>query len=268
MGVVLYRCLSGALPFSGQAAAVLHQVTHDAPIPLDRIAPATGLRLAAAVQRALVRDLDVRYRDTRELARALLCTAVVDGVSLPDDPDPVGLPEWPAWRLEAERAVDRTLQSLAVIEPPVRSVRRRSYRWAVLALLALGGALAAWMVKGDAVRASVVAQTRSHASAAASADPHGDLRQIAIAPVLQPEPQGVSALESEQPGREPSRRIKPDRGRSRPHSASSRPALEAKQEGTASAGQVATIAEPEPTPAASLAPTPPPVDHELELSPW
>ena len=94
MGVTLYQCLSGQLPFDAPTAAgVLWQAT-------QRGAPAlTGVDkgVALAVQRALAPEPSRRLASMQALARSLLETARRARIEVPADPDPVGLPDYRAW---------------------------------------------------------------------------------------------------------------------------------------------------------------------------
>jgi serine/threonine-protein kinase len=71
LGVILYKLLSGHLPFEPDSATafVVAVVTTD-PLPLDRCA-AVPPGLAAAVMKALEKSRDARWRSVDELARAI-----------------------------------------------------------------------------------------------------------------------------------------------------------------------------------------------------
>ncbi len=98
MGVLLYQCLSGSLPFEAPTPMkVLMKVVNEPAPRLHELAPQVGERLCVAVDRALHTDLSVRYPDMREFAKALLSTAQAEGIAIPDEPDPIGLPDWPKW---------------------------------------------------------------------------------------------------------------------------------------------------------------------------
>ena len=182
IGVVLYRSLSGVLPFSGPAAAVLHQVTHRAPPALDALVPGIGPRFAAAVQRAMVRDLGVRYCDMRQFAKALLWTALADGISVPADPEPRGLCEWHAWRTEAASASERTLRMvIATARRPAASAKLRS---------------GAWIWAGMAATATVFAGAVSLRAAERTTPTRQEHPAISMAAVT---PLGTEALEPQAP---------------------------------------------------------------------
>jgi hypothetical protein len=50
-----------------------------------------------------------------EFARALVLAANVDGIALPKDPDPLGLPDFPKWLIDGERDQTRTLDHPVVL---------------------------------------------------------------------------------------------------------------------------------------------------------
>jgi len=97
MAAVIHRCLAGAPPFSSESvAALLARVAEGRAPRLRQRAPEVPAKLAAVVDRGLS-SLTDRYRDMRQLARALALSAAADGVALPADPDPIGLPHFPEW---------------------------------------------------------------------------------------------------------------------------------------------------------------------------
>jgi serine/threonine-protein kinase len=145
-GVILYECLTGTLPFgTGSASSVLARVLTDVPVPLRTHAPHVGSALAAAVERALHRDPRGRYKDAATFAQALLLTARADGIELPDDPEPLGLPEWTEWLRDGSARFDVTLEEFA--PPPATHVQRKPKRvpaWVALMVVAALGMVTAY----------------------------------------------------------------------------------------------------------------------------
>jgi serine/threonine protein kinase len=99
LGVVLYECLSGVSPYNSTDSAVIAtQIMAGKIRPLDEVCSGLPQPFAHAVERALRRDLEHRYRDMRDLARALLAGALAGGIRVPEEPDPIGLPDFRGWR--------------------------------------------------------------------------------------------------------------------------------------------------------------------------
>lgn len=78
MGMIVYRCLSGSLPFEGP----VHEAGRSR-IALQRRAPELPSRFAAAIDRALAFDAGERYASMRDFALALVLTATSAGMSVP-----------------------------------------------------------------------------------------------------------------------------------------------------------------------------------------
>lgn len=106
LGVVWFATLSGQLPFRGDGltSVLLKIVNEPAPL-LSSVAPALPRTLSASVDRALRRDKNARYSSVREFARTLLGEAHAAGIPVPNDPEPIGLPDVSRWRREFETAV-------------------------------------------------------------------------------------------------------------------------------------------------------------------
>ena len=111
-GAILYRCLAGAVPYSGRSiAAQLDSITRDPAPSLGDRAPGLDPGFCSAVERALQHRVERRYPDMRTMARALLVSAVAAGIETPADPDPLGLPDWKVWREQMVHQDGGTLTS-------------------------------------------------------------------------------------------------------------------------------------------------------------
>jgi serine/threonine protein kinase len=83
-GAVLYEMLTGACPFAGTPAAVMHQVLNDMPLaPSDRVAGLPA-ELDAMVLKALAKRPDDRYASAQSWRMAVL--TLLDKLSAPQDP--------------------------------------------------------------------------------------------------------------------------------------------------------------------------------------
>lgn len=71
LGAVLFRCLTGQLPFHGEPLSQLFQRIHDDAPPLRSLAPDVTPELAAVIDRALARRPAKRCASARDFATAL-----------------------------------------------------------------------------------------------------------------------------------------------------------------------------------------------------
>ncbi|HVR20804.1 MAG TPA: tetratricopeptide repeat protein, partial [Polyangiaceae bacterium] len=152
LGIVLYQCLSGRLPFRGERLTELWDAILREPMPPFG-EPAVPPELERIVRRCLEKDAALRYPDVRELARelaplgsarALSSLEVIDGLAVngirdTQDPDPES--ENPSHAVghdatltEAPTARERTPDPSA----PWRPSRARSLTGALVAAAALG----------------------------------------------------------------------------------------------------------------------------------
>lgn len=71
LGVLMFRALTGRLPFDGRAASLLRAVVEDEPHPLPKLRPNVDPGLASVVHRALQKDPAFRFQSAREMRDAL-----------------------------------------------------------------------------------------------------------------------------------------------------------------------------------------------------
>jgi serine/threonine protein kinase/WD40 repeat protein len=88
LGVVIFQLLSGQLPFTGSAVAVLvHHLSTPLPaLETGRLPGAIPAGLNAVLQRATAKDREARYRSMDELKAALhelAAAAITDGLAVP-----------------------------------------------------------------------------------------------------------------------------------------------------------------------------------------
>jgi serine/threonine-protein kinase len=80
LGVILYQCLAGKVPFIGASTLdTLDQVRFVPPVPVQEIRPDVPLPLALVVRRCLEKAPEQRYRSAEELADALARAVSVKG---------------------------------------------------------------------------------------------------------------------------------------------------------------------------------------------
>ena len=71
VGVTLYECLAGVVPFEGNFGEVLLKSSTEPVPPLRQRAPEVTAEFAAVIERALAREPDARFSDALALAQAL-----------------------------------------------------------------------------------------------------------------------------------------------------------------------------------------------------
>jgi serine/threonine protein kinase len=144
MGVVLYECLTGALPYSStDRSVVAAQVLAGHVRPVRQVRPELPEPLAEAIDCALQRELGRRHASMRALAQALVMAAVASGIALPEQLAPVGLPDYASWRREAQRrALERPPEVTHELAPPrsgspAQEHKKKSALWLAFGLLLL-----------------------------------------------------------------------------------------------------------------------------------
>jgi len=117
-GAVLYEMASGVLPFQGETtAAVFDSILHKPATPLMRISPQVPSELERIVNKALERDLDLRYQSAAEMRADLK---------------------------RLKRETDSGRSATAVAAPPAPAKTRLTYVAAVV-LLVLAAAIVAFI---------------------------------------------------------------------------------------------------------------------------
>jgi serine/threonine protein kinase len=153
LGVVLYRCLTGQLPFQASSeAALLHKITRErAPRLATVAAHKVPARLALVLDRALERTVERRYRDVRSFAQAIAVACALDQLPLSPRPEPIGLPLFERWfrdaqTIECTRDLDSPLEPSHVraehARRAVRQIRRPVLAAAICAVVGASGLFA------------------------------------------------------------------------------------------------------------------------------
>jgi serine/threonine-protein kinase len=188
LGVVLFRCLTGRLPFeASNSASMLLQVLHGRAPRLSSICdPKLAPRVMLVLDRALEPSLQRRHRDVRSFARALATTCALDDVAVMQRPEPIGLPEFDAWLLAAKASPMTEPMRVAPLERSAAWVAEESRRprWGVRVALAAavvgliaGGVLTLWNAPG---RSQASAGTRTALSPRSPASVMADVARPAV----------------------------------------------------------------------------------------
>ena len=191
LGILLYRMLSGTLPFDGAAIAVLLAHISRKPPHLAEVAPGLDPRLAAIVMRCLAKNPSDRFADAEGVAAALAALEAEDDEVSAPAPRPRSYPR-PASRppalvvptIEAERVVMSAAAasswcgdvSLDEPEPALARPRRRG-----AARLALAGIAVALLSTGAGTGAAALRQSSSAERPTPVVAPHPE--PLAVSPV-------------------------------------------------------------------------------------
>jgi hypothetical protein len=143
LAAITYEMLAGAPIFGGDSApAILYQVVHEDPRPLQDLAPKVGPALALVVAKALSKSQGERYPTVldfqRELERAAGSASVSPTVNLETQQVPL-----PPTMLQASPPTTLQLATGTTTGPSAQAVpARRGWAWAVLGGAAAMGVLA------------------------------------------------------------------------------------------------------------------------------
>jgi eukaryotic-like serine/threonine-protein kinase len=126
VGVTLYECLAGVVPFEGNFGEVLLSVSTKTPPPLREKVPDVPPDLAAAIEQALAREPDARFADAATFAQALRKAAPTTGfgslLGIRQGPPPVPprpSPRAPGAVAPVSRGASPVASRAAPVAPPV-----------------------------------------------------------------------------------------------------------------------------------------------------
>jgi serine/threonine-protein kinase len=130
LGVTLYECLTGVVPFEGNFGEVLLKVSTQPLTPLRQKVSDVPPDFAAAIEKALAREPDQRYPDAQSFAQALRKTAPAAPpgslLGIRQGPPPMPARSAPAPAAgPASRAAAPASKAAAAVPPPLPATRRR-----------------------------------------------------------------------------------------------------------------------------------------------
>jgi serine/threonine protein kinase len=207
VGVLFFQCLSGRLPFEaeGSLATVLKAARERAPRFADACR-GLGRHLAIALDRALERDQERRYPDTRSFAYALASACALDGLIISARPDPLGLPAFETFLAQADREVTGrspcSHDEVGILPAYGRATSAYGRSWRSILAAAAASATLALMLAGWSYRHSArlvrdadrpQAAERERRSADVSPSPPAVARSPALVPSIPP-PQAEAAI--------------------------------------------------------------------------
>jgi eukaryotic-like serine/threonine-protein kinase len=130
VGVTLYECLAGVVPFEGNFGEVLLKCSTQPVPPLRQKAPDVTPELSAIIERALSREPDSRFADAQAFAQALRKAAPAQPrgslLGIRQGPPPVpARPQVAAVGDAASRAGQPEAPRAVPVPPPLPATRRR-----------------------------------------------------------------------------------------------------------------------------------------------
>jgi len=165
LGIVLWECLTGQLPFPGEnfVAVAMRQLKDPLPDPRERV-PEIPARLAECILRAAAKNPDDRFPNAEEFATELeACAEPAPGTTH------TATPAGPSTTAPAAVRPARSAQA--------RAVRRRTYRRrraVALAVVVVVVALVAWGLAAAVSGPASAPKVRPLAISVTSYDPQGD----------------------------------------------------------------------------------------------
>lgn len=146
VGVVLYRLMTGALPFEGDSViSVAYKITKSEPLAIEKLRPDIPLSLRRAIDRALRKQAEKRFQTGEEFAQALIAVAKELTEEEQRKGSGKGLPIGIRWALIMASLVALTMTLTATV------LYHRQYEAMMNQVKGYGGSLAKFMATQSAV---------------------------------------------------------------------------------------------------------------------
>jgi serine/threonine-protein kinase len=210
LGGVLYRCLSGELPFPGEGVVtVAFKVVQVDPRPLDAERLGLTPALVAVVERALAKKPEDRFATGEEMAEALeRAAAGLEGsaaLPVPVEPRPIG-PVQPFSDREQTQMLERATNAFAVPSLPAPAASRTQRVAATARTLAAGLALAGLVALAALLAGNRAGEAPGRLPVMAAPAYDAPARASTVRPALAASPEAAS-----EPGSLPDRAPAPSR---------------------------------------------------------
>ena len=131
LGVTLYECLAGVVPFEGNFGEVLLKSSTEPVPPLRQKVPTLSPEFAAVIERALAREPDARFSDALALAAALRkaapATAPGSLLGIKQGPPPIPVRSSAAAAAEPVSHVSAPAGARPLLVPPPLPATRRRF---------------------------------------------------------------------------------------------------------------------------------------------
>jgi serine/threonine-protein kinase len=131
LGITLYECLAGVVPFEGNFGEVLLKASTEPLTPLRQKVAEVSPEFAAAIERALAREPDARYPDAQAFAQALRRAAPTTppgsllGIRQGPPPIPVRMTAAAPETAAARTSMPGVPRPALPVPPPLPATRRR-----------------------------------------------------------------------------------------------------------------------------------------------
>jgi eukaryotic-like serine/threonine-protein kinase len=131
LGITLYECLAGVVPFEGNFGEVLLKVSTEPLTPLRQKVAEVSPEFAAAIERALAREPDARYPDAEAFGQALRKAAPSSppgsllGIRQGPPPIPVRMTAAAPDAAAARASMPGVPRPAPPVPPPLPATRRR-----------------------------------------------------------------------------------------------------------------------------------------------
>jgi serine/threonine-protein kinase len=253
VGVIVYRCVAGGVPFQADSfQSLLFKIALEDAEPLARAIPGLDPAFSALVQRAMARERAARFQSADEMREAFQSWLAGPGRAPQATSHAQPVAGWDGSETLAAPTPIPTSSNFGRTSPVLRARQQRSRAW-----LALGGVLLLASVGAGALLFLRGAGTETHAATSAVPSPlAAPVTQTAPTQTALPQPAPSATAPEEPPPTFPSPNVEPEPNPTPPANEPSAPRLPAFQPARTSPQRRLSSPKPE-RPAATVEPTAP-----------